>query len=95
MSNQNFKKSLLEILKTDERLWVEGVFNQTRLFDLVDKHDALVLNLIFQNEELKVKFFVKIQEVYIFKAQDFKFFLDENKLDNSYTQYENTIGLKV
>ncbi|MBK9508112.1 MAG: site-specific DNA-methyltransferase [Cytophagaceae bacterium] len=31
----------------------------------------------------------------VFKGNDFKFFIDENKLDNSYTQFENKIGLKV
>lgn len=95
MANQKFKDTLLSVLKADERLWQDGEFNQTRLFDLADKHDAILLKLLIDNEELKEKFFVKVNDIFIFKGQDFKFFLDENKLDNSYTQFENIIGLKV
>ncbi|MFZ4461699.1 MAG: hypothetical protein ACOYN2_04150 [Patescibacteria group bacterium] len=43
MSHQDFKNQLLELLKADERLWQDGEFNQTRLFDFVDKHDAVLL----------------------------------------------------
>jgi len=95
MANQKFKDTLLSVLKADERLWQDGEFNQTRLFDLVDKHDAILLKLLLDNTELKTKFFVEVNGIFIFKSQDFKFFLDENKLDNSYTQFENIIGLKI
>ena len=31
--------------------------------------------------------------MYVFNVQDFKFFLDESKVDNSFTKYSNIIGL--
>jgi len=75
--------------------------NQTLLFDLVEHIDEKVIGLLLQNEDARNKFFVKItrteqgrsQDVYVFKTNDFKFFMEENKIDNSYTQYKNKIGL--
>ncbi|MFC2062292.1 DNA methyltransferase, partial [Elusimicrobiota bacterium] len=43
----------------------------------------------------KEKFFIKIKDVYVLKQNDLKFYIDENKMDNSYTQYQNKIGLRV
>ena len=64
-----------------------------KIHDLVDKTDEKLIGLLLENQELRDKFFIKIKDVYVFKTNDFKFFLDENKIDNSYTQYENRIGL--
>ena len=52
-----------------------------------------MLQLLLQNKKIREKFFVKIKDVYVFKINDFKFFIEENKIDNSYTQYKNRIGL--
>jgi adenine-specific DNA-methyltransferase len=54
-----------------------------------------LLDLLYNKEQTREKFFEKNKNSdYIkFKSKDFKFFLDENKLDNSYTQFENQIGL--
>ena len=40
-------------------------------------------------------FFIKVKDVFVFKQNELKFFIDENKLDNSYTQYSNKIGLRI
>ena len=102
MNNQNFKNNtLLKILKADNRLWNKDKteLNQTLLFDLLDKIDETILNLLLQNKETREKFFVKItrakqnQDAYVFKTNEFKFFMEETKINNSYTQYKNRIGL--
>ncbi len=97
MDNNKFKSTIEKILKQDDRLWNKDKteLNQTLLLDFVEKTDEKVINLLFQEKETREKFFVKIKDVYVFKTNDFRFFMEENKVNNSYTQYANKIGLKV
>ncbi len=93
----NFKTKLYDLLKKDSRLWDEEKkeLNETLLKDLIDKLDEKLIGLLFGDKETNKKFFVKVKDVYVLKQNELKFFIDENKLDNSYTQYQNKIGLKV
>ena len=95
MDNTKLKQLILKTLKSDERLWNEDKteLNQTLLLDLVEKIDETVIGLLLQEKDLRDKFFVKIKDVYVFKTNDFRFFMEENKVDNSYTAYKNRIGL--
>ncbi len=95
MNNTKLKEIILEVLKADKRLWdsEEKELNQTLLLDLVEKIDENIINLLLQKKELRDKFFIKIKDVYVFKTNDFRFFMEENKVDNSYTSYERRIGL--
>ena len=57
--------------------------------------------MLFDDPAAREKFFVQIQgrrpsetpDPFVFRAYDFQFFLEENKVDNSYTEYKNRIGL--
>ena len=90
----SFKDLLLQLLKTDKRLLdSEGELMGNKIQNLADKTDEMLIELLLDNSETRAKFFLKLKEVYVFKTSDFKFYLDENKIDNSYTQYENRIGL--
>lgn len=94
--NVDYLKDLIfNLLKKDDRLWNEDKteFNYTKLFDLLEKIDEKVIDLLIQETDLREKFFVKIKDVYVFKTNDFRFFMEENKVDNSYTAYKNRIGL--
>ncbi len=95
MNNTKLKQFILDVLKSDDRLWNEDKteLNQTLLLDLVENIDEKLIDLLLQEKELRDKFFVKIKDVYVFKTNDFRFFMEENKVDNSYTQYKNRIGL--
>lgn len=95
MNSQKYKDSILDILKQDERLWNEGKteFNQSLFLDLIDKIDETIIDLLLQNQLMRERFFIKVKDVYILKISDFKFFIEENKINNSYTQYKNRIGL--
>ena len=95
MEQKKLKQLILKILKQDDRIWNEYKkdLNQSLLFDLVERIDEKIINLLFQEKKLRDRFFVKIKDVYVFKTDDFRFFIEENKLDNSYTQYKNRIGL--
>jgi adenine-specific DNA-methyltransferase len=95
MDINNYKKIIFQVLKQDDRIWNEDKteLNQTLLLDLVEQIDETVIDLLIQEKDLREKFFVKIKDVYVFKTNDFRFFMEENKVDNSYTSYKNRIGL--
>lgn len=95
MEQAKLKQLIFKVLKADERLWNEDKteLNQTLLLDLVENIDEKVIDLLLQEKDLREKFFVKIRDVYVFKTNDFRFFMEENKVDNSYTAYKNRIGL--
>lgn len=95
MEQAKLQQLIHNVLKTDERLWNEDKteLNQTLLLDLVENIDEKVIDLLLQEKDLREKFFVKIRDVYVFKTNDFRFFMEENKVDNSYTAYKNRIGL--
>jgi len=89
------KQKLEKVLEKDEQfIDIEsGEVNYIKVKDLADKIDTKLIELLITDKELKTKFFTKIKDVYVFNIRDFKFFLDESKVDNSYTQYTNKIGL--
>jgi adenine-specific DNA-methyltransferase len=92
-----FKTKLYGLLRKDSRLWdkEKKELNETLLKDLIDKLDEKLIELLLNDKETNKKFFVKVKDVYVLKQNELKFFIDENKLDNSYTQYKNEIGLQV
>jgi len=89
------KQTLEKVLKQEEVfLDIEtGELDYIKIKDSADKIDEKLIALLAGNKELKDKFFSKIKDVYVFNINDFKFFLDESKIDNSYTKYANKIGL--
>jgi adenine-specific DNA-methyltransferase len=95
MDIQSIKEKILKVLKKDDRLWDEEKteLNQTKLLDLIEKIDETIIQLLLDEKTLREKFFLKIKDVYVFKTNDFRFFMEEHKVDNSYTAYKNRIGL--
>lgn len=92
----SLKNHIENLLKTDERLIDEN--NEIRgslIRELANKLDEKLIELLLNDQKSQDSFFLNIKGVFVFKYNDFKFFLDENKIDNSYTQYENRIGLAV
>ena len=89
------KQTLEEVLKLEPAFFnpESRELNYTKVKDSADKIDEKLIVLLADNKDLKNKFFTKIKDFYVFNIQDFKFFLDESKVDNSYTQYVNKIGL--
>ncbi len=89
------KQTLEKALKSESAFFdsESGELNYTKVKDSADRIDEKLISLLADNKDLKNKFFTKIKDVYVFNIQDFKFFLDESKVDNSYTQYANKIGL--
>lgn len=89
------KQTLKKALKTEPSFLdsESGELNYIKVKDYADSINEKLITLLAENKDLKEKFFTKIKDVYVFNIQDFKFFLDESKVDNSYTQYANKIGL--
>lgn len=95
MDISQIKLRIETALKQDDRLWdaEKNVLNQILLLDLIDKMDEKVIDMLFQDDDIKHNFFIKIKDAFVFKTNDFKFFMEEHKIDNSFTQYKNRIGL--
>ena len=94
MSNPPFKEILIDLLKNDARLIDEqGDLRENLVHEYANELDPQLIELLLNDSQTRERFFLKIKDVYVFKQNDFRFFLDENKLDNSYTQFENKIGL--
>ena len=95
IDNNKLKQLIEKVLKKDERLWDENKtdLNEILLIDLVEHIDEKVIELLLQEKKIREKFFVKIKDVFVFKTNDFRFFIEENKVDNSFTDYKNRIGL--
>jgi len=89
----NIKESVLETLKKDDRIWENEEINKTLLFDLIDSYDDKMLKNLLENEEVVNNFCINVNGKLVLKISDFKFFIEENKIYNSYTKYENRIGL--
>ncbi|MCK9328862.1 MAG: site-specific DNA-methyltransferase, partial [Candidatus Cloacimonetes bacterium] len=79
--------------ETNNKNETEKFLNYTLLIDRLEGHNPELIKLLISNEALKNKFFIKIEDVLVFKLRDFIFFLQKNKVDNSYTRYKNQIGL--
>ena len=91
---ENFINHLSKILKADNRLVDEENDIQINVLrDLVNNLDSQLIELLIADEKVREKFFIKVKDVYVFKQNDFIFYLDSKVLDGSYTQYANRIGL--
>ena len=94
--NTNIQTELTQALLSHEKVWAneeKTILAKNILLDLVEKTDPTIIGLLLGNDELKRHFFVEVNGVLVFKLQDFRFFLDKHRINNSYTKYANRIGL--
>ena len=94
--DKNFKTHIITLLLKDDRLKDEqGELKGNLVKEFANTLDENLITTLLEDEKTRAQFFLKIKEVYVFKTNKFKFFLDENSIDNSYTQYSNQIGLSA
>lgn len=89
---------LEKLLKTDKRFLAEDnkTLLKNKIQELALQDDADLIALLLSNEDIKKKFFYQVDEVKIFKKDQFlKFLLLKQWLPDSYTQFTNKIGLAV
>ena len=92
----DIQTELTQALRSHEKVWEneeKTILAKNILLDLVEKTDPTIIGLLLGNDELKRHFFVEVNGVLVFKLQDFRFFLDKHRINNSYTKYANRIGL--
>lgn len=96
MKFQEYKTHLTKLLKSKENLLdTEGEVLIDRVIKLAQKYDNDLLQLLWNDEETKNKFFEQLDGISVFKERDFCFYVEERKLGNTYTNYENRIGLST
>lgn len=87
-------KTVKKILSKDERLINDNEFNITKLYNLLEKYDSKILKELYQNKDIRNKFFENIDGINIFKQEEFKFFIQHQKpFENGWTKLKNYIGL--
>jgi adenine-specific DNA-methyltransferase len=92
--DKNFKNLIITLLLKDDRLKDEqGELKGNLVKEFVNTLDENLITILLEDEKTRAQFFLKIKDAYVFKTNAFKFFLDENRIDNSFTQYSNQIGL--
>ncbi|MDM1097835.1 site-specific DNA-methyltransferase [Myroides odoratimimus] len=94
MQEFNFNQHITQLLKTDNRLVDDEKDLQINVLrDLVNNLDSRLIELLISDDKVREKFFIQVKDVYVFKQNEFIFYLDSKVLDGSYTQYANRIGL--
>lgn len=94
MNNKDFINHIHSLLKGNEKyLDNEGDLLVDEVRRLANKYDESLLTLLYSDDKARDTFFVKVGDTTVFKQSDFDFFLEEKLIDNSYTAYENRIGL--
>jgi adenine-specific DNA-methyltransferase len=60
------------------------------------EYDAELIANLLKDEDVKLNFFIKVEEVLIFKRDEFIWFLEQkNYLNDSYTAYRKLVGLNI
>jgi len=85
--------NLEKILKKDKRVWDGEILDYPQLFELARTYDKDLLETLFTNKDSKEKFFIQVGDSHVFKYNEFRFYLEENQVNNSFTQYAKKIGL--
>lgn len=93
---QAFKDHLEKLLLKDSRLVDEqGELKGNVVKKFANELDETLIGYLLEDERTREHFFLKVKDVFVFKANDFIFFIEQNKLDNSFTKYANRIGLTL
>lgn len=91
-----FKDHVEKLLLKDSRLVDdEGELKGNVVKKFANELDENLIGYLLEDERTRNHFFLKVKDVYVFKSNDFIFFLEQNKLDNSFTKYANRIGLTL
>lgn len=94
--DNTYKVHLEKILLQDDRFKDDNdELDGRAVHNYARKMDETLIGYLLDDDKSREKFFLKVNDALVFKASDFNFFLEQNKLDNSFTQYANQIGLTL
>lgn len=90
----NLLNELTELLKKDDRLFVDDNLLKNKVTELAYKLDKDLIGLLLSNERIKELFFVEVDGTLVFNQSKFQTFISNKEfLPDSYTTYKNKIGL--
>ena len=92
---KNIYETVIDLLKSNERyLSEDGNLLKTKVYSDSMTMNKELIELLLENEKIREKFFVKINDNYVFDKQAFSWFVESKEfLPDSYTKYTNKIGL--
>lgn len=93
---QNLQNELIELLKTQDNLVIDGQLNKNKIIELGLKVEPLLIGLLIKNPTFKKHFFTELESVLVFDKIKFQRFVNNKSfLPDSYTAFKNRIGLAI
>lgn len=91
---QNLQNELIDLLKHEDNLVVDGHLNKNKIIELALKVEPQLISLLIKNETFKKHFFQEVSTVLVFDKIKFQRFVNNKSfLPDSYTAFKNKIGL--
>lgn len=92
---KNIYDIVVDLLKSNERyLSEDGNLLKANVYSDAMTMNKELIEILLKNEATREKFFVEINNNYVFDKQGFAWFVEEKEfLPDSYTKYSNKIGL--
>ncbi|EKO3892272.1 site-specific DNA-methyltransferase [Vibrio parahaemolyticus] len=87
---------LTNVLKSDERLVIDGKLAKNKIVELALNLDPSLLKLLLSDKQIRSHFFQEVDGMLIFDKVAFQRFVNNKSfLPDSFTQFKNKIGLAV
>ncbi len=91
---QNLQNELIDLLKHEDNLVIEGHLNKNKIVELALKVEPQLISLLLKSETFKKHFFQQVENVLVFDKIKFQRFVSNKSfLPDSYTAFKNKIGL--
>jgi adenine-specific DNA-methyltransferase len=91
---QNLQTELIDLLKHEDNLVVDGHLNKNKIVELALKVEPQLISLLIKNDTFKKHFFQEVENVLVFDKIKFQRFVNNKSfLPDSYTAFKNKIGL--
>jgi adenine-specific DNA-methyltransferase len=93
---QNLQNELIELLKTQDNLVIDGQLNKNKIIELGLKVEPQLIGLLIKNPTFKKHFLTEVESVLVFDKIKFQRFVNNKSfLPDSYTAFKNKIGLTI
>lgn len=91
---QNLQNDLIELLKHEDNLVVDGHLNKNKIIELALKVEPQLIIVLLKSDTFKKHFFQEVENVLVFDKIKFQRFVNNKSfLPDSYTAFKNKIGL--
>jgi len=93
---QNLQNELIDLLKIQDNLVIDGQLNKNKIIELGLKVEPQLIGLLIKNPTFKKHFFTEVESVLVFDKIKFQRFVNNKSfLPDSYTAFKNKIGLAI